>query len=356
MGAAMNTHRIGSIAARFSGLAFAAGLALAPAKSFADEGGVSFWLPGLYGSLAAVPGQPGWSGAMIYYHTSVDAGGEVAASRQAQIGRFRPTVNASLSANLDARADLGLFAPTYTFATPVFGGQLSVGFMSIYGRLNTSVDGTLTASLGPLTATRSGTLSDSTVGFGDIYPQATLKWNSGVHNFMTYVTGDIPVGDYDPNRLSNIGIGHGAIDGGLGYTYFDPTKGHEFSAVAGFTYNLKNTDTDYRNGVDFHLDWAASQWLSKQFFVGVVGYAYQQLTPDSGQLAILGSFESRVFGIGPQLGYLFPANGMQGFFGAKGYYEFGHENRPEGWNVWLTLAFSPEAKPAAAAPRSMVRK
>ena len=140
------------------------------------------------------------------------------------------------------------------------------------------------------------------MGFGDIYPQASLKWNSGVHNFMTYVTGDIPVGEYDPKQLSNIGIGHGAIDGGLGYTYFDPTKGHEFSAVAGFTYNFRNPDTDYRNGVDFHLDWAASQWLSKQLFVGVVGYAYQQLTADSGQPAILGDFKSRVFGIGPQIG------------------------------------------------------
>jgi hypothetical protein len=228
--------------------------------------------------------------------------------------------------------------------------------MSIYGRLNTTLDGTLTASLGPLTATRSGTLSDSTVGFGDIYPRAALSWNSGVHNFMTYVTGDIPVGDYDPNRLSNIGIGHGAIDGGLGYTYFDPTKGHEFSAVAGFTYNLRNPDTDYRNGVDFHLDWAASQWLSKQLFVGVVGYAYQQLTADSGQPAILGDFKSRVFGIGPQVGYLFPANGMQGVLNVKGYYEFEAENRPEGWNMWVTLAFSPEAKPAAASGRPMVRK
>jgi hypothetical protein len=31
---------------------------------------------------------------------------------------------------------------------------------------------------------------------------------------MAYITGDIPVGSYDPNRLSAIGIGHGAIDGG----------------------------------------------------------------------------------------------------------------------------------------------
>ena len=37
-------------------------------------------------------------------------------------------------------------------------------------------------------------------------------------------------------RLSNIGIGHGAIDGGGGYTYFNPQTGHEFSAVLGFTY------------------------------------------------------------------------------------------------------------------------
>ena len=40
-------------------------------ESLANEGGVSFWLPGLFGSLAAVPQQPGWSAALIYYHTSV---------------------------------------------------------------------------------------------------------------------------------------------------------------------------------------------------------------------------------------------------------------------------------------------
>lgn len=356
MGASMNACRIRSTTVQFSGLALAAALALAPTRSFADAGGVSFWLPGINGSLAAVPAQPGWSAAAIYYHTSVEASGAAAAAKQVEIGRFSPNVNLNLNANLDARGDLGIFAPTYTFETPVFGGRLSVGFMSIYGRLNTTIDGTLTAQLGPLTATRSGTLADTTVGFGDIYPRAQLAWNSGVHNFMTYVTGDIPVGEYDSKQLSNIGIGHGAIDGGLGYTYFDPTKGHEFSAVAGFTYNFRNPDTDYRNGVDFHLDWAASQWLSKQLFVGVVGYAYQQLTADSGQPAILGDFKSRVFGIGPQIGFVFPANGMQGFLGVKSYFEFESENRPEGWNAWVTLAFSPEAKPAAASGRPMVRK
>jgi hypothetical protein len=38
--------------------------------------------------------------------------------------------------------------------------------------------------------------------------------------FMTYLTGDIPVGAYDPTRIANIGIVHGAIDSGGGYTYY----------------------------------------------------------------------------------------------------------------------------------------
>ena len=82
---------------------------------------------------------------------------------------------------------------------------------------------------------------------------------------MIYGMGDIPVGAYDANSLSNIGIGHGAIDGGAGYTYFNPAKGHEFSAVAGLTYNLTNTSANYQNGVDFHVDWGASQFLSNKF-------------------------------------------------------------------------------------------
>ena len=147
----------------------------------------------------------------------------------------------------------------------------------------------------------------------------TLKWNNGANNWMTYLTGDIPVGAYDPNRLSNIGLGHGAIDGGGGYTYLNPVTGHEFSAVAGFTYNFKNPDTQYQSGIDFHLDWGASQFLSKQFFVGLVGYAYQQVTADSGQRPILGSFESRVIGVGPQVGYIFPIGKMQGYLNPVSY-------------------------------------
>src|SRR6266540_38363 len=45
-----------------------------PTAALADEGGVSFWIPGFFGSLAAAPLQPGWTLQTNYYHTSVSAG------------------------------------------------------------------------------------------------------------------------------------------------------------------------------------------------------------------------------------------------------------------------------------------
>jgi hypothetical protein len=341
---------------RMSGAATAAVLLLCPEISRADEGGISFWLPGQYGSLAAVPQTPGWSLGAIYYHANVSGDGNVAAAREIQIGRFSPTVNVNLNLSISGQADMFVLAPTYTFATPVFGGQLAVSMASIYGRNAASLAGTLTLSAGPLVATRMGTLDESLTAFGDLYPTMTLRWNQGVNNFMTYVTGDIPVGAYDPSRLANLGIGHGAIDAGGGYTYLNPATGNEFSGVAGLTYNFKNTDTDYRNGVDFHFDWGASHFLSKQVFVGLVGYAYQQLTNDSGQSPQLGGFRSRVLGVGPQIGYIFPVGGMQGFLGAKAYGEFDAANRASGWNAWLTFSIS-QAAPATVTPtRHLITK
>ena len=61
------------------------------------------------------------------------------------------------------------------FATPVLGGQLAIGMAAIVGRNNVSLDGTLTAMLGPLVATRTGSIDSSVGGFGDLYPQASLR-------------------------------------------------------------------------------------------------------------------------------------------------------------------------------------
>jgi hypothetical protein len=91
--------------------------------------------------------------------------------------------------------------------------------------------------------------------------------------------------------------------------------------------------------------------------IGAVGYFYDQLTGDSGAGATLGSFLSRVAGVGPQFGYLFPiGDKLQGYLNLKGYWEFDVQNRASGWNTWLTFSISPAAETPQTAQRPMVYK
>jgi hypothetical protein len=323
----------------------------------ADEGGVSFWIPGFYGSLAATPQVPGWQLATIFYNTSVSAGADVAFAKQVAPGHLNVNFTGNINASVNADFTAAMVIPQYVFATPILGGQASVGFIGLTGRNSTTVDAALTGSFGIGPGfTVGGSRTDNVAGFGDLIPQASLRWNSGVHNWMTYITGDIPVGLYDPNQLANLGIGHGTIDFGGGYTYFNPETGHEFSGVLGFTYNFTNPDTQYKNGVDMHFDWGASQFLTKQWMVGLVGYVYDQLSCDSGSGDRVGCFESRVIGIGPQIGYIFPmGEDLRGYLNLKAYGEFDNAHRPDGFNVWLTFAVSP-SPPTPASPSRLLTK
>src|SRR5579872_3621988 len=74
-------------------------------SALADESGVSFWVPGLFGSLAATPQQPGFSLTTINYYDSVSAERNV----DFQHG-------GTLFAGVNANVDLGLFIPSFVFA------------------------------------------------------------------------------------------------------------------------------------------------------------------------------------------------------------------------------------------------
>jgi hypothetical protein len=309
--------------------------------SRADEGGVSFWFPGLYGSLAATPQVPGWAIGFIDIYNPVSASGNVAAAREITINGVKGPIKVNLNLNLKANPNLILVAPTYTFATPVFGGQFALSLAGATGRSIAGLSGTLTVSVPGATATKQGAIEDGRDVFSDLYPQATLRWNNGVNNWMTYVMGDIPVGTYNSANLANGSIGHGAVDAGVGYTYFDEKTGHEFSAVTGFTYNLVNPSTNYQNGIDWHLDWGASQFLTKTLQIGAVGYFYNQLTPDRGCSPSLCPFESRTVGIGPQLGLIIPGTSVETYINLKAYWDVDTQNRASGMSAWFTLSFSP---------------
>lgn len=303
----------------------AAGL---PGLGRADEGGVSFWLPGQYSSFAAIAPAPGVSLPMQSYCYTGDADGDKDLPR-----------GGKLSAGLSTDYCAQFIAPTWTPDTTIFGARPSFSLAFFPGWNKTSADVNIDEA--------SFRDSDTVTGWGDLFPTAQLFWNTGVHNWMAYVTGDIPVGSYDADRLSNLGLGHAAIDVGGAYTYLNTSTGWEVSATAGLTYNFENPDTDYTSGIDSHLDLGLAHFLTDQFFAGLVGYAYVQLTADKGQPSALGSMKSRSFAIGPQIGYTFNAAGRPIYANLRGYYEFGVRNRTEGGSIFLTVNL-PLSKPQAA--------
>src|SRR5271156_3491119 len=79
--------------------------ALLSRQATADEGGVSFWLPGTYGSLAAAPGAPGWSFSAFNYYDSVSA------SKGADFVR-----GGGIVAGVNSRIDFLLVNPAYVCA------------------------------------------------------------------------------------------------------------------------------------------------------------------------------------------------------------------------------------------------
>jgi hypothetical protein len=290
-------------------------------QAAADEGGMSFWLPGSFGSYAAAPSDPGWSLQLLYYHSTAGASAAV------------PFTNGNrIMLGLDERADVLYFNPQYVLPPKVLDGQLSLSVEGGVGLQRTSVDALLDRPGGE---EASGYEVDARAGITDIFPMAALKWGHDVHNVMAFVTAGVPVGTYSNERLANLGTHHWAFDGGGGYTLVE--GGTELSAVLGLTGNLPNPATGYRNGVSAHVDCATSQTLAEHFLLGLVGYGYLQLTADSGPGAVLGAFKSRVLAVGPQAALLLPVGSQTWWVSLKGYWEFFAADRPRGWNSWLTL-------------------
>ncbi len=290
-------------------------------EAIADEGGVSFWLPGQYGSFAAIPPEPGFSMPLVTYYYSGDAPGDQLIEK----GR-------DILFGVDTRYVGQFFIPTYSPDTQVLGGRIAFSVGTIVAYSDVSAD----VALGPA----SDDLSDDMTGFGDLYPTAQLFWNEGVNNWMAYVTGAIPVGDYDADRLVNTGIGHAAVDVGGAYTYFNPDTGWEGSATVGLTYNFENSDTDYTNGESIHLDWAVSKFVSEKWQIGAVGFAYKQISDDDGAPEILNGFRSETYGIGPQFAYSGEISGRPLYASLRAYKEFEAENRTEGVAAFFTISLT----------------
>jgi hypothetical protein len=180
------------------------------------------------------------------------------------------------------------------FATPVLGGQFAINVLAIYGREQANIDAYLTGALGPIGFATERSVSQALSAFGDVFVQPTLRWEPGRQQLHGLRHGE-PAGRRLRSVASRQSRPGALVDRRRRRLHLSQSE-HRLGVFRRrrLTYNFKNPYLQYQNGIDAHLDWGVSHFVSKQMHLGLVGYYYQQLTGDSGSGATPRPISSRV--------------------------------------------------------------
>ncbi|WP_395664830.1 transporter [Methylocella sp.] len=193
--------------------------------------------------------------------------------------------------------------------------------------------------VGPLGVARDPNVSAQATALGDTAYAVFVGWEEGDHHWSATLTGFAPTGYYNADALAFTGLNRPGVDLKGAYTYLSMTTGIEASAAVGMTFNTVNAATGYQTGEELHVEAALNQHLPFGLAVGVGGYFYQQVTPDSGGDLNLGGFEGRVAAVGPQLAWTIKAGAQELNLSARWFHEFATQNRVRGDSVFASLAF-----------------
>ncbi|WP_242559968.1 MULTISPECIES: transporter [Pandoraea] len=292
-------------------------------RVFAAEGGTGVNLLGMKNPGAAITPAQGfyYQNDLYFYSGNLDG------------GRGLPT-GGKVVANVDATAIVNL--STLLWSTPwvIGGGRLNLSTTVPVGEKRISAGAQLA---GPRIGTLGNSTSDNVFTVGDPAVGAVLGWQAGHLYWQAGVSVNVPVGDYRSGDIANLAFHRWGTDLIGSGTWFDPNVGLDLSGTVGVTFNGRNPETDYRTGAELHVDWSASQYFTRRFSAGLVGYYYQQLTPDSGSGAVLGDFEGRVAAIGLTSAYIFKPGRIPITARLKVFHEFAVSNRAKGNSLFLTM-------------------
>lgn len=286
----------------------------------AVEGGTSFYLLGSKTTMAGYLPPPGFYGILSNY----------AYSGSADIDFESAGVN--LSGGIDADAYIALPTALFVLDKDVLGGNLAFTLTTPYGGKQMEA-GVITGRTGQEFNT-----GRDNWAFGDPVLGATLGWHDGNMHYTLGTLINVPIGQWEFGNPVNIGFNRWVVDTTGAFTYLNPETKLELSGAAGITFNFENPDTDYRSGTELHAEGAAMVHLAHGLSLGVNGYAYKQVTGDSGSGAVLGDFEGQVFALGPALDYTFKVGNTPVVTNLRYFYEFGVENRLTGSAGFLNIA------------------
>lgn len=279
--------------------------------SLAAEGGSGAYWPGFRAFLTGVvQSKPGF-----YLRNDIVV---YSATAPRVVLNGLPVENVSLDAVVD------LVSPSYVFPKKLFGANHAflVTQPFIWAKLSGRIIGTAIEPSG-----RGSGPGDTVVS------PFLLGWNKDKLHYNANLAIFIPNGSYDITQVVNTSRNYWTFDPEFGITYLNPRTGWDLSGALGYSLNTENNATHYKSGDVLHFDFATGKMLKNGVKPGVVGYAWMQVTPDSGSGAIFGSFESRVLGLGPGVVWRIP-KGPEMWF--RYYHEFGAVNHIEGDQFVLT--------------------
>ena len=308
-------------------------LAFSTTPAIAIEGGTQTYLPGIRDSFAGIVPGPG-----VYFNNDfvefsgsapqLSISGVAVANPDLSVFMWRPNVTT-------------VFKDQLWGATPAFNISLPV--------VNAQIDAS--GVIGQF----AGAFSDDETGLGDLSLTGILGWHKGNLHTSAALSVYLPTGKYDnatvdvPTRTANIvnlGKNRFAADPTFSITYFDPKTGWEASGALGVTISLENSATQYQTAPEFHLEGAVLKHLPNQFAFGITGYAFKQLSEDSGigaanTKAALGaaSLKAQTFGLGPIVTYNTKFGKTPVSIKAKYIKEFDAKRAFELDKFWLTLGF-----------------
>ena len=296
----------------------------------AAEYGTGPWIKGytdIFGGV--IPSQPGFyfRGDAYHYNGSADA----------------TIFDGRIALNVDQDYTATLMALTYVTPWKILGGTYAVAVIPSVVAMNVDVG----VRLPPLTGPRGRTVGPFEINLGDTefaqgdtaFSPFVLGWDSGNFHWNVGVFGFAPTGEYDKKDLANTSLNHWAVMTRLAGTWFDPKTGWQVNGAAIYSVNWENPATDYETGNILNLEGAVTKNFGP-LGIGVVSYAMIQTTGDSGSGARLGSFESRVYGVGPIVSFTTSADPSKALTVlAKWYSEFDAEHTFEGNTVDVAVSF-----------------
>jgi hypothetical protein len=175
--------------------------------------------------------------------------------------------------------------------------------------------------------------SGNNAGIGDIIVDPfILSWHGQNWHLATGVDIYCPTGSFDKGRVANVGRNYWTFEPIVSGTYVSD-GGYEVSAKFMYDFNTRNTDTDYRSGQEFHVDYT----VGKKFgglSLGAGGYYYQQTTEDKTSGYNYG--KGMTLSVGPQAKYDYKNMSLS----FKYLFEVDTENRPQGNNLWAKFVYA----------------